>query len=182
MVHGMVEQSGGRLVLKSRKGQGTTAELWLRAIESDTASRDGQSAAQAPGREQRPLVVLAVDDDSLVLMNTAAMLEDLGHTVFEASSGQQALDVLRRAERIDLVVTDQAMPRMTGIQLAEAMRAERPNLPIILATGYAELPPGSDTTLPRLAKPFRQEDLAQAIAEVVRTKQALRPVLKVYGK
>jgi signal transduction histidine kinase/ActR/RegA family two-component response regulator len=182
MVHGMVEQSGGRLVLKSRRGKGTTAELWLRAVEADAASRDGRTTTRGLGREQRPLVVLAVDDDSLVLMNTAAMLEDLGHTVFEAASGKQALDILRQEERVDLVITDQAMPHMTGTQLAEAIRAERPNLAIILATGYAELPPGTDARLPKLAKPFRQEDLSRAIAEVVRTKQAMRPVLKVYGK
>ena len=115
-------------------------------------------------------------------MNTAAMLEDLGHTVFEAASGKQALEILRQEERVDLVITDQAMPHMTGTQLAEAIRAERPNLAIILATGYAELPPGTDARLPKLAKPFRQEDLSRAIAEVVRTKQATRPVLKVYGK
>jgi PAS domain S-box-containing protein len=182
MVHGMVEQAGGRLVLKSRKEEGTIAELWLRAMEPNAASRDEQMPARGPRREQRLLFVLAVDDDSLVLMNTAAMLEDLGHTVFEAASGKQALDILRQEERVDLVITDQAMPHMTGTQLAEAIRAERPNLAIILATGYAELPPGTDARLPKLAKPFRQEDLARAIAEVVRTKQAVRPVLKVYGK
>jgi CheY-like chemotaxis protein len=182
MVHGMVEQAGGRLVLKSRKEEGTIAELWLQAMEPDAASRDEQMPARGPRREQRLLFVLAVDDDSLVLMNTAAMLEDLGHTVFEAASGKQALDILRQEERVDLVITDQAMPHMTGTQLAEAIRAERPNLAIILATGYAELPPGTDARLPKLAKPFRQEDLARAIAEVVRTKQAVRPVLKVYGK
>lgn len=113
-------------------------------------------------------MVLAVDDDGLVLMNTVVMLEDLGHTVFEASSGRQALDILRREKAIDLVITDHAMPQMTGVQLAVAIKAERPNLPIILATGYAELPPGSEANLPKLAKPFRQQELSQAVADVFR--------------
>ena len=81
-------------------------------------------------------MILAVDDDALVLLNTAAMLEDLGHTVLEAASGKDALEILRREPRIDLVITDQAMPHMTGSDLAAAIRAEKPDLPIILATGY----------------------------------------------
>ena len=182
MVHGMAEQSGGRFVLKSRKGNGTTAEIWLPVVEPEAASHDGRTTARGPGREQRSLVVLAIDDDSLVLMNTAAMLEDLGHTVFGAASGKQALDILRQEERVDLVITDYAMPQLTGTQLAEAIRAERQNLPIILATGYAELPPGADAALPKLAKPFRQEDLAEVIADVVQTKQVGRPVLKVHSR
>jgi CheY-like chemotaxis protein len=68
---------------------------------------------------------------------------------------------------VDLVITDQAMPHMTGADLATAIGAERPDLPIILATGYAELPPGTDKGLPKLSKPFRQEQLADAIAEVL---------------
>ena len=77
------------------------------------------------------------------------MLEDLGHTVREANSGEEALNILAEGAKIDLVVTDQAMPRMTGVQLAEAILAEQPNLPIILATGYAELPSGLGSVLPQ---------------------------------
>jgi len=108
-----------------------------------------------------------VDDDELVLMNTAAMLEDLGHTVLQAESGQQALEVLGAADRVDLIVTDQAMPKMTGAALAETVRAGWPDMPIILATGFAELAPGLAADLPRLAKPFGQEQLARAINSVL---------------
>ncbi|MCF2521540.1 PAS domain-containing sensor histidine kinase [Bradyrhizobium sp. G127] len=163
MVHGMTEQTGGRFVLKSRKGAGTTAEIWLpvaKPAKADEAERPVRDHAP----RTRPLVVLAVDDDGLVLMNTAVMLQDMGHTVFEATSGNQALDILRREQSVDLVITDHAMPKMTGIQLASAIKAERPGLPIILATGYAELPPGVDTELPKLGKPFRQQELMQAVA------------------
>ena len=165
MVHGLAEQSGGRLVIKSRKGQGTTVEIWLPV--APPAKEPNVEDSRVPPKvvaPTRPLVVLAVDDDPLVLMNTAAMLEDLGHTVLEATSGKQALEILQRTEKMDLVITDQAMPQMTGTQFAEVARAERPDLPIIIATGYAELPPNSASSLPKLNKPFLQEDLANAIA------------------
>jgi PAS domain S-box-containing protein len=165
MVYGLAEQSGGRLVIESRKGQGTTVEIWLPV--ASPAKEPHVEDSRVPTKvvaTTRPLIVLAVDDDPLVLMNTAAMLEDLGHTVLEAASGKQALELLHRTEKMDLVITDQAMPQMTGTQFAEAARAERPELPIIIATGYAELPPNSDSSLPKLNKPFLQEDLANAIA------------------
>jgi PAS domain S-box-containing protein len=165
MVHGMAEQSGGRLILKSREGQGTIAELWLPAAKASAMSSpaQGQTARGGATSSTRPLAVLAVDDDALVLMNTSAMLEDLGHTVFEAKSGQEALSILREKE-IDLVITDQAMPQMTGAQLATAIKAEWPRLPVIMATGYAELPPDVDANLPRLPKPFTQQDIERVVA------------------
>lgn len=172
MVHGLAEQSGGRLVLHSKVGEGTTAELWLPLAETVAVQGDAASAGDAGPGSTRPLTVLAVDDDRLVLMNTVAMLEEMGHTVLEATSGQQALDILRRHATLDLLITDEAMPQMTGLQLAKTVRAERPDLPIILATGYAEVP--RDSTLPKLSKPFFQEDLVRAVASAVR-QAAARP-------
>jgi CheY-like chemotaxis protein len=109
--------------------------------------------------------VLAVDDDGLVLFNTTAMLEDLGHTALEAHSGQEALDILKK-HAVDLVITDQAMPNMSGVQLIAAIREKWPGLPVILATGYAELPPGAVKDLQKLGKPFSENDLAGAIAKL----------------
>ena len=80
---------------------------------------------------------------------------------------RSALEIIRREDNIDLVITDQAMPHMTGSDLAAAIRAEKPDLPIILATGFAELPPGADEGLPKLSKPFLQHQLADAIAKTV---------------
>ena len=99
--------------------------------------------------------MLVVDDDPLVLANTAAMLKDLGHWVMEAASGQQALDLLRSGRPVDLVITDQAMPGLTGAQLAGRIRAEWPDLPVLLATGFADLPSGTDADLIRLCSPAR---------------------------
>jgi CheY-like chemotaxis protein len=110
--------------------------------------------------------VLLVEDDVLVMSATAAMLEDLGHTVVEASSGKAALQVLRENTSVDLVVTDHAMPGMTGLELAEQIRAGWPALPILVASGHAELPERAGLAL-RLTKPFRRDDLENAIASVV---------------
>lgn len=165
MVHGLAEQSGGRLTLGSRLGEGTTAELWL-PVADEVQTAQGESDPPSPVAEEkseRPLTVLVVDDDALILMNTAALLEDLGHKVIEASSAKEALAILSNGEAVDLLITDHAMPQMTGAQLAEAVMAKWPTLPIILATGYAELPSDSGLKLPRIAKPFWQADLSRAI-------------------
>ncbi len=109
--------------------------------------------------------MLVVDDDPLVLASTAAMLEDLRHKAIEAASGQEALDILRNGAAVDLVVTDQAMPGLTGVQLSGIIRQSWPNLPVLLATGYADLSPVDATNFPRLHKPFSVERLGQAIAD-----------------
>jgi len=163
MVHGMAEQIGGRFVLKSSLGQGTTAEIWIPA-----AGKAGEPASQTEQSQTRlapSLTILAVDDDGLVLFNTIAMLEDLGHTVLEARSGAEALDILEK-KPADLVITDQAMPQMSGLQLIAAIQERWPHLPVILATGYAELPAGAVKDLPKLAKPFSEAELAGAIAKL----------------
>jgi len=162
----MAEQSGGRLVMRSRQGEGTTAELWLQV--ADAVEPPDVAATIQPETKTRAYTVLAVDDDVLVLMSTTLMLKGLGHNVLSATSGQQALEILRRGDTIDLVVTDEAMPRMRGSQLAEAIHDQRPNLPIVLATGYAEPRSGENPRLPRLEKPFSQADLARMVDEVMR--------------
>ena len=158
----MTAQMGGKLVLKSKPGHGTTAEIWLLAA-ADTVGAAAPASADSIAVPGKPLRVLAVDDDALVLFNTVAMLEDLGHVALEAMSGAEALDILKR-ETVDLVITDQAMPQMTGLQMLEAVRAQWPDLPVILGTGYAELPGGAGAGLPKLNKPFSERELARAIA------------------
>ncbi|MBB3352947.1 PAS domain S-box-containing protein [Rhizobium sp. BK049] len=166
MVQGLASQSGGRLILKSTLGEGTTAELWFPIVIAEQTAEASADMPQKPDNAPQGLRIVAVDDDGLVLMNTTLMLEDLGHTVFEAMAGPEALDILRK-EPVDLVICDHAMPRMTGAQLAEAIRSEWPEMPIILATGYADLPDGAGAAnLPRLGKPFSQAQLAEAISRI----------------
>ena len=164
MVHGFAEQSGGRLILHSQQGAGTKAELLLPVAK--TSEKPIPATPAPPAKALRPLTILAVDDDALVLMNTVHMLEDLGHTVFEAYSGYEALEILRREDGIDLVVTDQAMPKMSGTELAKIIKREWPDIPVLLATGYADRVRGDDIGLPKLTKPYMQRELAEAIVRM----------------
>jgi PAS domain S-box-containing protein len=168
MVHGVAEQSGGWFTLRSRQGEGTTAELWLPVAEGQPqqVGRSERRVIDAVA-DQRSLVVLAVDDDGLVLTNTVAMLDDLGHAGISASSGKEALNILRQQNSVDLVITDYAMPQMNGLQLAGAIKKEWPELPVIIATGFAEMEPETESSLPKLAKPFTEAELAKELERVV---------------
>ncbi len=159
LVHGLLEESGGRLVLSSRVNEGTKAELWLPVAQHQRLPEESPAAAC-----EKPLTVLAVDDDRLVLMNTAFMLEDLGYRVIEAHSGTEALKVLKD-QHVDLLITDQLMPRMSGIELATSARQLRPDLPVILATGYTDLE--TDLGLPLLNKPFSLDQLQTLVCKTM---------------
>lgn len=164
MVHGLAEQSGGRLVLDSQLGTGTTATLWLPATDDQVAGPADALAEEATKERPRPsLLVLAVDDDPLVLTNTGAMLEELGHSVLLAASAAEALQILRRGHGVGLLITDHAMPQMTGAQLIATAAEEFPALPVVVASGYAELPEDLPSFVVRLAKPFEQHSLAQSV-------------------
>jgi len=171
MVHGFAAQLGGTFRLSSTPNEGTTAELWLPAGGAGASAADADpiptSQAQPSPGAASPATILVVDDDALIAMSTVDLIEDLGYSVFEANTGSGALDILRSGTPVDLIVTDYAMPGMTGLELAGAARELRPDLPVLLATGYAELPSGATTDLPRLAKPFRQDQLATEIAKAL---------------
>jgi PAS domain S-box-containing protein len=167
MVHGFAEQSGGRFTLWSKVGEGTKAELWLPMAAADPARTSHSQRPPVEISNRGTLKVVAVDDDPIVLINTVAMLEDLGHVTFSASSGKQALEILRREEHVDVVVTDQAMPHMSGVQLAQAIAKDWPDISVVLATGYAELKERAGD-LQRLSKPFTQNDLAAELARIPR--------------
>ena len=130
-----------------------------------------RAAAADPAEAPIPYTILLVDDDALVCSSTASMLADLGHQVRPAASGKAALEILRAGATVDLVLTDQAMPGMTGLQLAAQIRASWPDLPIMLTTGYVELPDRPGLNLPRLVKPYGQDEMAAAIATLMRTRE-----------
>src|SRR5262249_46083693 len=119
-----------------------------------------------PAAESGQLRVLAVDDDPLVLMTVVDMLEELGHRVTSVNSGADALSKLQSDKVYDLLVSDHAMPKMTRAQLARDVMRRWPGMKVLLATGYAELPPGTEINVPRLSKPFTQDQLADAIARL----------------
>lgn len=163
MVHGMAQQIGGAFELLSTAGEGTSAVLWLPVAE-DVAADAAPATAVPPAPETRPLTILAVDDDPLVLMNTAALLEDLGHSVIEMDSAAAALRAFRARDDIDLMITDQAMPDMTGVELIGEIETLRAGLPTIVASGYGEGVEGLRSEIVKLSKPFNQDHLARAIA------------------
>jgi CheY-like chemotaxis protein len=171
MVHGFAQQCGGSLTISSEPDLGTTVSLWLPMAQADMDAQNVMTIVEDRGGSAIPLVILAVDDDDLVLTNTAGMLEDLGHTVFQASSGADALRMLEQGS-VDLVVSDHAMPGMTGAQLADAIEQKLPGLPVIIITGFAELPPHASRR-PRLDKPFRQAELDRIVATTMRTAPTL---------
>jgi len=169
MIHGLALQLNGALRLSSEVGQGTVAQLWLPVSDAVVEHKSTSDTVFSQKNATPPATILIVDDDPLIAMSTVDMLEDLGHRVLEANSGADALEILRRSEQIDLLITDYSMPKMTGVQLAEAARALHPNLPVLLATGYAELPTHLNIHLPRLAKPYQQDDMALEISKLLRS-------------
>jgi signal transduction histidine kinase/CheY-like chemotaxis protein len=171
MVHGLAAQSGGGLNIVSTVGGGTRVQIFLPTarVAQDAWTRGDMPTGEAlPAAPPQSYRVLLVDDDLLVRTGTAAMLEDLGHAVVEAESGAQALALLKRESRVDVVITDHAMPGMTGLALMKAIKADYPGLPVILASGFAEIADDERVIgLPRLTKPFRQNALSAAIRDAV---------------
>ena len=163
MVHGLAAQLGGAFALSSAPGEGTRADLYLPV--SDAPAEQAPRAAAAATTALRPLTLLLVDDEDLVRVGTAEMLRDLGHVVYEANGGAQALGQLATHSAIEAVITDYMMPRMNGAELAAHIAERYPMLPLLVVTGYA----GGDLNLnlPQLAKPFRQADLSAALERVI---------------
>jgi PAS domain S-box-containing protein len=164
MVQGLAEQSGGKLTIESLLGRGTTINVWLPASTSEVAQTRKAPEDTDRSAALQSSLILVVDDDELVLSSTSALLEDIGYVVIEASSAMHALECIAQNPDIDLLLTDHAMPGMTGLQLTRAVRELRPDLPVILATGYAELPADIPREVRRLTKPFRAAELADAVS------------------
>ena len=163
MVHGLAAQLGGALTLESRPGEGTVAALWLPVSDSAPAAAALRREPEMPPRATAGTVLL-VDDEPLVRASTADMLTEMGYEVVEADSGADALALID-VRAPDFVITDHLMPGLSGTDLALILAAERPGLPVLIVSGYAELD-GLPADLPRLTKPFRQADLADCVAKL----------------
>lgn len=166
MVHGLALQLGGRLDLSSMPGKGTTAELWIPLSTDAVATEARLESARIETMGTGPKKILLVDDDALIAMSSADMLSDLGHEVVEVYSGKDALALIDGGTRFDLLITDYSMPGMTGAELAKAVNERVPGMPIVLASGYADLPPGVQMNAARLSKPYTQDQLAQTLAQI----------------
>lgn len=165
MAHGLASQLGGALTIQSRVGLGTNVELWLpRSAAGPTAAE--AAPADVPAPDLGGTAVLLVDDEEAVRMTTADMLVDLGYRVTEAASAEEAMRLIDRGDPFDLLVTDHLMPGLTGAELARAVRQRRPGTAVLLVSGFAEREDvGPD--LPRLTKPFRKDELAASLAQLL---------------
>ena len=164
MVHGLALQLGGTLMIDSRLGEGTTINLWL-PVSMMALGESGQTVQTTLSSKEQGTALL-VDDENFVRLSTADMLMDLGYEVVEASSAEEALRLIGEGLHPDLVVTDHLMPGMTGLDLARDLRARRPDLPVLIISGYAEMD-GIAPNLPRLTKPFRAKELAGKLVDML---------------
>jgi PAS domain S-box-containing protein len=168
MIHGLALQLKGRLKLESVVGIGTTAELWIPVSDLlPTVAATEDLVPTSSAESSKPMRILFVDDDALIAMSSTDMLLDLGHDVVEVHSGEEALQQLQDDATFDLLITDYSMPGMNGGELATAARQTISNLPILIASGYADLPPGVSLDVARLGKPYSQDQLARAIGKVM---------------
>jgi PAS domain S-box-containing protein len=176
-VLGVAQQLGGGVRIDTQPGRGTTVQLFLpRARTGDVAPRRTRARPQpatAGGADRGSALILLVDDDSDVRAVAAAMLGEAGYRVIEAGSGEAALECIERCGgRIALMIADIAMPGMSGIELAHAVRRSRPDLPVLFVTGFAGagLPPMDTQRENRerlLRKPFHAADLAAGVAALL---------------
>ena len=156
MVHGLAAQLGGALKISSQPGIGTDVEVWLPVNASPAPIPEDDLPTSGP---KLVGTALLVDDEALVRMSTADMLTDLGFAVVEAASAEEALVAIETGVHFDVLVTDHLMPGMTGVDLARLVQKQRPGMPVLLVSGFAESE-GVDATILRLIKPFRQVELA----------------------
>ena len=171
MVQTFIDSAKGHMSIESRPGKGTTISLLLPALRSvrfRTVADDSIEAEDLDSPSERRLRILVVDDDALVLLNTAAMLADLGHETVEAGSGRDAIRILQDQDSIDVMITDYSMPHMTGAELASAVRANWPSVRVIVASGYSDDAILENTIAnAKLQKPFGIRDLRATIDKVM---------------
>ncbi len=169
MVYGFARQSGGALHIRSRVDEGTSVEIWLPRTDQPAAEKAPGVVAEIEQKESRSLRVLLVDDHDAVRETTAAMLEDLGHKVEAVGDGQSMLRLLESApDDYDLVVTDYAMPLLSGGEALIRAREIRPDLPGIIISGYADAESiaRKPANVEVLTKPFSPRDMSRAIGAV----------------
>lgn len=168
--YGIVKQSGGHITVASVQGKGTTFRVYfpkLADLHDDTST-----ASHAQPTPTGIATILLVEDESGLRKLMRAALERQGYRVLEAKDGAEALSVCRHElEHVDLVVTDLAMPRMTGLQLKDKVLALRSSMKFLLISGYAE---GMAEENPQnsnggnfLEKPFRPDDLVRRVREIL---------------
>ncbi len=166
-VHGMVSQSGGAVMIDSRVGDGTTVTMLLPRAPTEPLTEGAIDTGRTLPALARDQLVLLVDDDTQVRDTTGLMLTEAGYSVVAAADGAAGLALLEReGPRVAVVIADYAMPGMTGKELLDTVRRRRPDVAILLATGYADYPDLTSATLAMdqiIRKPFRSWELLARI-------------------
>ena len=168
VVHGIVKSSGGEITVSSRPGQGTTFTILLPKVAGEVATALTSPAPLPTGGDS----ILFIDDEEMLVDMTKEMLKKLGYKVVAQTNGLEALKLFQaQPDKFDLVITDQTMPHMTGIQLAQELRHLRPDIPIILCTGYSEKVSAENIKATEinelLMKPIFMSKLAETIRKVL---------------
>jgi signal transduction histidine kinase/ActR/RegA family two-component response regulator len=169
MVYGFARQSQGQVHIASVEGEGTTVSIFLPATDGEV-QQEPASAQPATSAGQGQVILLVEDEESVRLLNRELLIE-LGYEVYCAEDGQQALSLLQRMPRPDLLVTDVGLPGMNGRQLAEVVQQLLPRLPVLFLTAYASEASNRTRFLGErmnlLTKPFALEELANTIRQIL---------------
>lgn len=174
-IHGFIKQSGGHLSIESEIGCGTSVCIYL-PMTANMEKRASLQSSEAPNHSGRGELILLVEDNSAVRIVTKERLSLLGYRVIEAVNGAEALKIASMGDPLDLVFSDIVMPGgVSGIELAKRLRRMRPELPILLTSGFpdeaARLEASETFPLAVLRKPYKNEELAQRIAYVLRAEK-----------
>jgi PAS domain S-box-containing protein len=164
-VFGFAKQSGGGVVIETELGVGTTVMVYLPSVDKPETLADETVIEADPAFDGNTRTILLVDDDPDVRAVTVQMLESLGYKVAQAKNGIQALDML--SPGIDLVITDYAMPGMTGGELATLIHEKMPEMPILFVTGYADIDVLGLKGSSVVQKPFNETDLRSKLAHAL---------------
>ena len=181
-VYGIVRQTGGFIMVDSAPNEGARFTIYLPRYAPDPEDGDARAKAipaaaatseeNAPLDFSRPANVLLVEDEDAVRVFAARALKSKGYKVFEARTGEQALDILKEQSAVDLMVTDMMMPGMDGGTLARLVRAERPEIKILLISGYSEEVARGDIVdtddFHFLPKPFSLGQLVSKVKDVLK--------------
>ena len=173
MIYGFVRQSGGQIRIHSQLGAGTTMSLYFprvvarQAADDDAPDRTADESGAGGGE-----TVLVVDDEPIIRLLIADLLEEMGYSAIEAGDGHEGLAALETLRKVDLLITDVGLPKgINGRQLADAARVARPDLKVLFITGYAENAVLGDGSLEPgmhiMTKPFKMDALAAKVRDLV---------------